>query len=345
MRKIGMIAGIMIPLLGLVACGGNPASQNSVESAKDAAVIVETARIVCDDSSEEKLYHADLQYARSFKFTPQADGIATKVMIRPGQKVSEGQALIAYPAQNYQLQVEQQQAVYADMQTKLEKQKALLAKGFVARQAVEDLELEAKNKAKEIRILEEQYVVKAPFSGTITDVSIKEGDHVVAGTPLFVLSETDMLAAEFFVSMEEAFQIKEKDDVTLELGSLPELQGKVTQKGILMDDTRKAYRIKAEFSNQRAIAAGGITANIRMKLAGSGNSIRIPLTAIASVGGKDLIYKCIHGHAVATPVRIVRIAGRQAVIEGDIKLQDEYVTVGVEKISDKSAIKPVNSNL
>ena len=340
-----MIGGIIISLLGLVACGGNPTPQTPVENSKDAAVIVNTARIAYDDGSEEKLYHADLQYARSFKFAPQTNGIATKVMISPGQKVSEGQALIAYPVQNYQLQMEQQQAVYKDMQSKLEKQKTLLAKGFVARQAVEDLELEVKNKAKEIRILEEQYVVKAPFSGTISDVSVTEGDHVMAGTQLFVLSETDKLTAEFFVSMKEAFLIKDGDGVTLELGSLPELKGRVAQKSTIMDDTRKAYRIRAEFSNQQAIAAGGVTANIRMKLAGSGNSIRIPLTAIASVGGKDLIYKCVQGYATATPVRIVRIVGQQAIIEAGVQSGDEYVTVGVEKISDKSAIRATNSNL
>lgn len=340
-----MIVGIVIPLLGLVACGGNQTAQTPVKNPKDAAVIVSTARIAYSDGSEEKLYHADVEYARSFKFAPQADGIATRVMIRPGQKVTEGQALIAYPAQNHQLQVEQQQAIYQDMQGKLEKQKALFTKGFVARQAVEDLELEVKNKAKEIRILEEQFVVKAPFSGTITDVSVTQGDHVVSGTQLFILSETDKLDTEFFASMEEAFLIKEGDNVTLELGTLPELQGRVTQKSTIMDDTRKAYRIKAEFINQQAVAAGGVTANIRMNLVGSGNSICVPLTAVASVGGKDMIYKCIHGHAVATPVRIVRIVGQQAVIEGNVKPGDEYVTMGVEKISDKSAIKTMNSDL
>lgn len=345
MRKIGTIAGMVIPLLGLAACGGNQATQTSAENIKDVAVIVSTARIAYSDGREDKLYHADLEYACSFKFAPQSDGIATKVMIRPGQKVSQGQALIAYPAQNYQLQVEQQQAIYRDMQSKLEKQKALLAKGFVARQTVEDLELEVKNKAKEIRILEEQYVVKAPFSGIITDVSVKEGDHVEAGKQLFILSETDKLVAEFFASMEEAFLIKEGDEVMLKVGSLPELQGKVTQKSTIMDDTRKAFRIKAEFSNQQAIAVGGVTADIRMKLAGGGSSIRIPLTAIASVGGRDLIYKCIHGRAVATPVRILRIVGQEAVIEGNVEPEDEYVAVGVEKISDKSVIKTMNSNL
>lgn len=152
MRKIGMIAGMAIPLLGLVACGSNAASENTADKSQDTVVIVSTARIAYDDGSEEKLYHADVQYVRSFKFAPQADGIATRVLIHPGQKVSEGQKLIVYPAQNHQLQVEQQQAIYKDMQGKLEKQQALLTKGFVARQTVEDLELEVKNKAKEIRI-------------------------------------------------------------------------------------------------------------------------------------------------------------------------------------------------
>ena len=345
MKKNVIIAAAAISLMGLTACGGGQTSESPAETTKDAAVIVNTARMAYDDGIDEKLYHADVQYARSFKFIPQADGIATKVMIRPGQRVSAGQVLITCPIQNYQLQVEQHRAVYSDMQSKLAKKQALLKKGFVARQEVEDLELEVKNKAKEIRVFEEQYVVKAPFSGVVTDVSVKEGDQVVAGTQLFVLSETDQLSAEFFVTMDEAFLIKKGDSVTLELGSLPELQGRVAQKSTIMDDTRKAYRIRAEFKNQKAIALGGVTANIKMKLAGGGSALRVPLTAIASVGGKDIIYKCVDGHAVATPVRIVRIVGQQAVIEGNVEAGDEYVTVGIEKISDKSSINTMNAEL
>jgi len=90
---------------------------------------------------------------------------------------------------------------------------------------------------------------------------------------------------------------------------------------------------------------GGVTANIKMKLAGGGSALRVPLTAIASVGGKDIIYKCVNGRAVATPVRIVRIVGQQAVIEGNVEAGDEYVTVGIEKISDKSSINTMNAEL
>ncbi|WP_106830702.1 efflux RND transporter periplasmic adaptor subunit [Parabacteroides pacaensis] len=345
MKQIEMMAGMLFSLVGLAACGGNQAAETQAESPQNAAVIVSTERIAYSDGNEDKLYHADLEYARSFKFVAQTDGIITKVMIRPGQKVTKGQMLVVYPPQNYQLQVEQQQAIYRDLQSKLKKQKALLSKGFVARQTVEDLELEVENKAKEVRIMEEQYVVKAPFSGTVTDMSVTQGDHVVSGTQLFILSEMDKLAAEFFASMEEAFLMKEGDNVTLELGSLPELQGKVVRKSAIMDDARKAYRIRAEFDNRHGMAVGGITANVRMRLAGNGNSIRVPLTAVASVGGKDMIYKCVDGHAVATPVRIVRIVGQQAVIEGDIAPGDEYVTIGIEKISDKSPINTMNSNL
>lgn len=345
MKQIKMTAGMIFALVGLAACGGNQVAETHAEGSKNAAVIVSTERIRYSDGNEDKLYHADLEYARSFKFVPQTDGIATRVMIRPGQKVTEGQMLVVYPPQNYQLQVEQQQAIYRDLQGKLEKQKRLLSKGFVARQTVEDLELEVENKAKEIQIMEEQYVVKAPFSGTVTDVSVTQGDHVVSGTQLFILSEMNKLAAEFFVSMEEAFLMKEGDSVTLELGSLPGLQGRVVQKSTIMDDVRKAYRIRAEFNNRHDMAVGGVTANVRMKLTGSGNSIRVPLTAVASVGGKDLIYKCVDGHSVATLVRIIRIVGQQAVIEGDIEPGDEYVTIGIEKISDKSPINTMNSNL
>ena len=57
MRKIKMMVGMVIPLLGLASCGGNPTSQTPVENLKDAAIIVNTARIAYDDGSEEKLYH------------------------------------------------------------------------------------------------------------------------------------------------------------------------------------------------------------------------------------------------------------------------------------------------
>ena len=40
MRKIKMMVGMVIPLLGLASCGGNPTSQTPVENLKDAAIIV-----------------------------------------------------------------------------------------------------------------------------------------------------------------------------------------------------------------------------------------------------------------------------------------------------------------
>lgn len=341
MKKNTIFTGVVASLLSLCACTGNKRPVAVADTADSTNIIVVTDTIAYRDESEEKLYHADVRYARCFRFTPQTDGIATRVMIRPGQQVAEGQPLIAYPVQNYQLQVEQHRTVYNDLLVKLEKQKALLSKGFVAQQTVDDLELEAANKAKELKRIEEQYVVKAPFSGTVTDVAVREGDHVAAGTQLFVLAQTDCLTAEFFASQEDVRQIEEGSRVELEAGGLPVLPGKVTCKSLIMDDERRAYRIQAEFPNRQGAGLGGVTAKVRIKLAGEGRVIRVPLQAVASVGGEDIIYKSVAGRAVATPVRIVRIVGQQAVVDGNLHPGEIYVIQGAEKLTDQVILKTV----
>lgn len=339
MKKNIIFTGVVISLFSLCACTGNKQRGAVTDTSDSTKIIVVTDTIAYSDGSEEKLYHADLQYARCFKFTPHTDGIATRVMIRPGQQVFEGQSLIAYPVQNYQLQIEQQRMIYNDLLVKLEKQKALLARGFVAQQTVDDLELEAANKAKELRMIEEQYVVKAPFSGTVTDVAVREGDHIAAGTPLFVLAQTDKLTAEFFASQEDIRHIKEGGNVELEAGDLPMLTGKVTYKSLVMDDVRRAYRIQAEFPNLQDAGLGGVTAKVRIKLDGEDNVIRIPLQAVASVGGRDIIYKSVGGRAIATPVRIVRIVGQQVVVDGELQPGEIYVINGAEKLTDQAILK------
>lgn len=339
MKKITIFTGVAASLFGLCACTGTTTPASATNTPDTTEIIVVTDTIAYSDGSEEKLYHADLQYARCFKFTPQTDGIATRVMIRPGQRVAEGQPLIAYPVQNHQLQIEEHRTIYNDLLVKLNKQKALLIKGFVAKQTVDDLELEVVNKAKELTRIEEQYVVKAPFSGTVTDVAVREGDHVAAGTPLFVLAQTDCLTAEFFASQEDVRQIKEGGHVELEADGLPTLSGKVTSKSLIMDDVRRAYRIQAEFPNRQGADLGGVTANVRIKQEGEERVIRVPLQAVASVGGEDIVYKSVAGRAVATPVRIVRIVGQQAVVDGNLRPGDEYVTLGAEKLTDRAILK------
>lgn len=334
-------AGILILMAAVSSCGGSNSTNTDTEAVKDTVVLVHTAKADKEDGMTDLTYFATVSYIREFEYAPQTDGIATDIRIRPGQKVTEGQVLVDYPVQGHALRVEQMREVIADLDTKLEKQKVLLSKGFVSKQAVEDIELELKGRRKELNLLEDMYLVKAPFSGTITDVAVTEGDHVAVGYPMFILAETDRLSAEFFVSYRELREIREGDETWLMLEEYDRMSGEVKHVSRTMDATRKAYRIRAEFPNPQGNALGGAIARVRVGVASAGNHVRIPLTAIASAGGQDIVYKFIGGHAVGIPVQIISIKGQWAVVEGALSQGEEYITEGIGKISDGTAVKPV----
>ena len=115
---------------------------------------------------------------------PEASGRVVKIHVSEGNKVKENQLLAQLDATLIQKQLQELKTNLSFAQTLFGKQQALWNKNI----GTEIQYLEAENKVKSLeqreRTLQEQYqktFIRAPFSGTIDEVYVKEGEWVAQG--------------------------------------------------------------------------------------------------------------------------------------------------------------------
>ena len=143
---------------------------------------------------------------------PQVAGYVRKIHVTPGQRVESGQPLLDVDArqESAALQSAQAQARSAKSSLELARQtlqrtQQLYREGLVSAQELERTQAaadaaEAQSGSVGAQVVQRQvqlqfFSVRAPFAGTMGDVTVRVGDFVTATTPVTSVAQADALDA------------------------------------------------------------------------------------------------------------------------------------------------------
>ncbi|MBW4441282.1 MAG: efflux RND transporter periplasmic adaptor subunit [Plectolyngbya sp. WJT66-NPBG17] len=184
--------------------------------------------------------------------------------------------------------------------------------------------------------------ITAPFTGTVGDLPVKEGDFVNTSSPLATLTQNNSLEVNIAISTEKVKRMQAGTRVDLinaqgqQVGS-----SRVFMISPKVNSETQTVQVKALVDN----AAGGLRAEqqIRARVVWERSpSLLIPTTAISRIAGQDFVYVAEQSEAglVAKqkPVKLGVIRGNdQQVIEG-LTASDKIVVTGLGKITDGAPI-------
>jgi len=132
--------------------------------------------------------------AHVINIAPQIDGKIIKLAVQNNQVVKQGQLLFSLDPEPYQLAVNKARA-QLELDRKNAERFISLSEGGRAAKVEED-EAKAKLAVSKANLAEAELnlrytEIKAPSDGTITNLSLREGNVVAAGTPVFALIEAN----------------------------------------------------------------------------------------------------------------------------------------------------------
>jgi RND family efflux transporter MFP subunit len=152
---------------------------------------------------------------KSVDIRSQISSVITKVLVKEGQMVREGQLLFQLDSRQEQARLQQAQAqlsrsqvAYAEAQRQLQRARELLGRQFVSQAALDAAQaghdaaqsaLKADQAALQVARVNEGYTrIQAPFSGRAGAVAVYEGSTVNAlNTTLLTLTQTDPVGLSF----------------------------------------------------------------------------------------------------------------------------------------------------
>jgi multidrug efflux system membrane fusion protein len=237
MMRIHLIAAATLAALSL-----QTAAQTANAPAKATVAVTSTAE--AGSSSLEAVVEA----VRQTTLSAQVPGAIVAVLVRAGDRVQAGQALVRIDARAAQqnvagsaAQVEAAQAALNVAATELERQKQLLQMQYISQAALDRAQAQWLAAQAQVKALQAQtrsaemqsgfHVLNAPYSGVVSEMSATLGDMAMPGRPLLVMHDPSALRVVAAVPQTMLPGLADKlAAVRYEIPGLPALSGQTNQR-------------------------------------------------------------------------------------------------------------------
>ena len=224
----------------------------------------------------------------------QAGGRIQRLLVSQGDRVRQGQLLLVLDQAQLRAEVA---SLRAQMQTnRLNYQRYQeLARQGAASALQRDEFRQAYIAAREALVAKEADLsfkdLRAPISGTVADLRVKQGDVIAAGVPITRLIRNDNLLARIDVPATYAERVRPGQRVLL-LGassSQPLAEGPVISVDPGLSAPTQTLLVKASFANARGSLRNGQRSRTRLVL-DRRQELAVPFSAVTRLAGQSFIY-------------------------------------------------------
>lgn len=347
-------AALLGPSLG---CGGTAANQG--QGRGGIPVELQEAHPVAVDETTE--YVATLKSRGSALIMPEVEGQVTEILVRAGDRITVGMALMQIDPAKQQATVKIQEDIrvarladlaYARQQQ--ERVKGLFAAGITSRQELDRAEAALEAAQAEVDSLEAQvreqqvqlryYRVTAPMDGIVGDIPVRVGDRVTVSTLLTTVDRPGALEVYISVPAERAPRLRRGLPVRLldAAGALL-AESRIDFVSPQVDDETQTVLAKARIANEQGQLRPAQLVRAQIVWESRERPV-VPLLAVSRIGGQHFAFVAedANGSLVARqrPLRVGEVVGNNYVVLEGIEPGDRVIVSGTQFLMDGAPVSP-----
>jgi RND family efflux transporter MFP subunit len=359
---------IALTALWAASCGGQQGGPPGGGAFPPAAVTLAAATTTDIEDATE--YVATLKSLHSTPIQPQIDGQITKILVKSGDRVKEGQPLIQIDPRRQQAAVSSQEAARAAAEANVNftrdaqaRAHELYTAGAISKAEQDQADTAFKTAQANLEAINAQvqqqqvqlryYTISAPTSGIVGDVPAREGNQVTTSTVLTTVDQNETLEVYVSVPVEKATSLKMGLPIQI-LDSDGKNRLATTSINFIsphVDDATQSILVKGAVPNGdgRFRALQFVRARVVWS---TSPGITVPVTAILRVQGQNFVFVAERaekaeggrgGGGMVAHQRSVRlgpiVGDSYPVLEG-VKAGEQVVVSGVQKLQDGAPIAP-----
>lgn len=278
-----------------------------------------------------------------------------------GSVVTAGQVLIVLEAPEIQSQVasakakwQGQEAVYLSTKSTYDRMmKANETEGAISKDALDQIKSRkladeaqlnaAKSAYNELLDVDNYLVIRAPFSGVVTDRNVDLGAYVgpMGKTPLLVIQNTQKLRLNLSIPEANTPYLKIGDTIKFKIRSAPEKKyfARISRKSGTLDLKLRSEKIEADFINVSNELKPFMVAETIIPLQNSKATFFVPKTALVESNLGMYLIRVEGGVTKNVPVAKGRVMPDQFEVFGELNEGDQILLKGNEEILEGTSIK------
>jgi multidrug efflux system membrane fusion protein len=243
--------------------------------------------------------------------TARTDGVLTEVKVRRGTLVKAGDVIAVLSDEARESRVAQAKSLVMQREAELEAKRPLIASG--ANPKLDLVNLQAQLDAAKAALAAaaadlERGVIRAPWAGVISDISVEVGKAAfsMAGADLCTIVALDPMLAVVEVSERRLAGIKIGDMAEVRLITGETARGKVRFVAKTASQTTRTYRVEIELPNADGAIPDGISADVAIPLAPIA-ATEVPRSALTFSSTGGLGVRAVDGNGVVSflPVNVI----------------------------------------
>ena len=359
---IGIVSLSLLSVGMLVGCR-NDEPKEEIEST--AAAPVQVAKVQRGDLRTTISLTGSIQPWKEVNVVPDVPGKVTRIYVKEGDRVEQGQILAELDTRTARLQLEQAEAGWAVAQANFHsaskdwvRMQDLHEQGTVSPRQYEKIQLAyeaAKAKLQQAKAglnLAKHYldvsVMKAPFSGIITGKNMNEGEYInpamggmgPKGASVVTLMDLSKVKIVVHVSERNVGEIHIGQEARITVDAYPErvFTGTVSNVNPTADPMNRMFGVEVTAPNEESTLRAGMFARVEIVTAERKNVLQVPVDGILSEGDQRVAFVVEHGKALRRPIQLGLQKGAMVEVVSGLREGEKIVTIGKEMVKDGAAV-------
>ena len=272
---IGAIIGIKVMRIQKMMAGMKPPPPS----------VVSTAKAGFQEWQPSLSAVGSLRAVRGADLALDIAGLVTKVNLKSGDEVKEGEVLLQLRDSEDVAQLRQLEASGALAQVTFDRAKQQLAVQAISKADYDTAAADLK--AKQAAVAQQQVNVskkqlRAPFAGRAGIITVNPGAYLNSGTTIVTLQELDPIYVDFHLPQRNLGDLKVGQKVTLTLDAFKgrSFEGTLTAISPKVDGDTRNVQIEASVPNHDRELTPGMFANVSVEVGDKERHLTLPQTAI-----------------------------------------------------------------
>lgn len=352
------LAGLFLSCLLLGGCGEKPGAGSAAGGAPP-AMPVQVQVLAAQNIADATEYLAILKSRHSAVINPQVEGYITKILVKSGDRVKAGDALLQIDPLKQEATLKSQDAARASQEatlrlakTNLERAKKLFDAGVISKMDFDNAQTNYDSAAAQLKSLEEQvqqqkvellyYTVSAPMEGIVGDIPVRTGDRVIVSTLLTTVDEPGALEAYLYIPASRARELRLGLPVKLldENGAV-RAETQVTFISPEVDSDTQTVLAKAAVANTKANLR--VAQQVRARITwGDRQGPVVPVLAVQRINGQFFAFLAVkEDKGTVARQRLVKlgdITGNDYPVLDGLKPGDHVIVSGTQFLQDGAPV-------
>lgn len=268
--------------------------------------------------TEQKSYIPGLSYSGTAKANKEANlgtsipGRVEKIYFNEGDKVKKGELIVELSSELYLQALVESQTIEKDF----ERIARLKEKGSVTQQDFDHIKAKYEASKAKTQLMKKNTEIRAPFSGTIVDYLVNEGENFLFSPSLKAgysmtsgvvkLMQLNTIRVEIDVNEKDLAKIRHGQSAELIFDAYPQkvYSGKITQIASVLSTLSRTATVEISIRNDDFLIKPGMYAKVNLVLP-EREAVFVPLEAIyrQSGTGNDYVFRIDDNTAHRIPVQ------------------------------------------